>query len=673
MGNIGFNQLEGLLKKYHSDSMQSKVVIFDMSQLTFIGCFELSIILTWIHKLVKSDAGKDVRVWVPRPDEDRVARSTIIEYFRSWQVWEAFECVGAKIENTSGINRKSKNTSQDIFSKKYVAFKFYASSKDYQTFLDGLADEQALNTIFQESAKLSVVGSGGLKNIILEEICKNSFEHGDGFAAHIAIGRLGGIAGNTECEQKKNLEKRLLAVPEHTKAFYKNLGSSDCLEIVVSDAGTGIPKKLAASYKVDSIITDKKRKPNAVDLIEYAFLLHSTSKKDSWYSNFAEVQKEPDYKLPRGLYFVKNIAMRNNALLVCRSGNGLACWDFLSSSDGLPLKANFQTGLKNTRYTNLGGTQIQMLIPINAESGLQRNSISVPNDIPKPKTEAELVFFNVADEIRSGRTARDSKKFVGALHQFVHKFSDKKLIILDFIGTHWTKDALFPVICEIGHICLDGKMIGAIHTKQFDAVMDEMWIGGGDMHAHFRGSFAHALRPMLRLSIEGGNFSVDIPGIFELSSGNIDPEEIKHYLNGKGKFPIPEILDCLFCSDGDHAKFRYSLREIENEIKVWRGRLIDKMLSEPSFNVLHNGKYLLPTGPYAEQFYEISTFLQHPDSKALLNDALNLEYEQIHYKGTEIVCISKVGGMIGALLHETAVFKDESNIQIIEDPLFLLC
>jgi len=534
----------------------------------------------------------------------------------------------------------------------FLPFRFYAEWGSYEKFLEGLQEKEGLLAFFRETASLDVIGSGGLSSIILEEVGKNAFEHGKGIVTHLAIAKVPELTADSEDELRHKLEGRLRAAPDYAQSFYAKLGNIPCLEVVLSDCGPGIPRTLERSYKDDKIIPDKKNVPTHSTLIEYAFLLHSSSKEKSWYVS-APDNADLKYQAPRGLFFVKNIARRNGALLVCRSDGGLFAWDFLSSPSGLTsgrTKLKVRGRRRPISFRRLGGTHVRLLIPIRS-SAAQRRSLmrGFSEALEHEETKATRVF-PVAKMVPSH--SRDDAKavaqaVVSGVHRSVLRSGPHDFTVLDFMGTKWTKDSLFPVVSEISHLSLDGHMIGVFHTSHFDAVLDEMVLG--EEQNAGRATSAYRSRPFTRLSLQSDRLSLELVGAQHVASA----EKFRRLLAGKRSAEIDEELDHLIAvGPKNSVMLRFDPSNVEEYLIGWRSKALRILISDSAFGVYHPGKFLLPTSPYVEGFYEIGALLDSPDARILLREALAAAYHKVHKAGTPVVCVSRIGIRMGELLRE---------------------
>lgn len=663
---MGIQKFEEILHNHFRKSLKNLNVTFDLKDLRFIPTFQLSLLLIWIYQIT-SRKNRNVTIIAPgykenSTDYDPTAES-IMNYFGSWQVWKAFENLGGKVIASEEQKMKYRqNGKESDFSKHYVPFKFYSSQEEYEVFLKGLETEEGVLQIFEKSASLEVIGTGGLESIILEEIGKNAFEHGRGKAAHIAIGKMPAVHGRTQDEIKSKIEKRIHAVPDYAKSFFRQLGKVSCLEIVISDSGPGIYKTLKRAYLDDKIISSKKEKPSHEDIIQYAFLLHSTSKKESWYVNSLDQDKSLKYEPPRGLFFVKNIAKINRALMICRSNSGTASWDFLSSKDGLFSGQNMEKQYrKRTPLANLGGTQIQILIPIFKEERERIPFNLLPSVYKETEEKSKVVIYSVAEIIQQNDKPKSkgiAQSMVNAVHKAAHKNSRDDIVIFDFLGTHWSKDTLYPVICELGHLSLDGYILGVIHTTHFDAALTEMFVEEEGKNSSL--PYVHRFRPFLKLWIQSDSLMINIIGL-QQDDAKSNHNEIEMALMEKETLKeLPEIIDHIFVLGKDGLiRTKFDIPYIELELKKRQSNLLETIILNPAYNVLRKGKFLLPTSAYIENFFEIGALFTSPDAKQILTECLIKAYLEIHEERTLLCCITKIGEKVGNLLSMHEGLKTE--------------
>lgn len=669
---LNARSFEDLLRAYLPESLRRQHCTIDMRATRYCSTFQLSLLLIWIHRIT-SNKNRQVIIVPPggndKSEDIDLSTGPILRYLGQWRFWDALKRVNAATEVSDRQKHFRQGDEDQDLSERYIPFEFYSSKLNYDQHLAGLREDN-LKELFGDSASLDVIGSGGLRSIILEELGKNAFEHGAGVAAHIAIGKMPAVRAGSQEEIQEKIAKRALAVPAYAQSFFTTLGAASCLEVVVSDRGPGIPATIRRAYHNDTIIPNRKNEPTQEELIRYAFLLHSSSKDDSWYGR-SESHGAAEYVPPRGLFFVKNIARRNHALLVCRSDRAVVSWDFLTSSEGLVSGhlAEKARG-RHKAIMPLGGTQLQMLIPCEVPTSRTSIGVHLPEGFGQETDVDDVEIIPVARILRdkASDTAQSiARTVVRMAHTFVLKQGRNHVFVFDFLGTSWTKDSLYPVVCELGHMGLDNCIVAVIHTAHFDAVLDEMIVDAPSGDVSLR--YVHRYRPFLRLNWELSSLTISLVGLPEKGSAEIE-EAIAGLRNDHHLRRIPEVLDHLFCTAGDDTLVpRFSRNTLEVKLQNWRSAVLKQYITQPEYHIFHSGKFLLPTAVYVEGFYELGALFAFADGVALLSETLATAYATIHENRTLLFCVSKIGGQVGRLLHDNTAFAGEVDQTTLDDTL----
>ncbi|MBX3738907.1 MAG: hypothetical protein KF715_19600 [Candidatus Didemnitutus sp.] len=659
-----------LAERYHQ-TLSAKRVVFDFSRTRYIELFAQSLLFIWVSKITSRP--EVVFELVPPQDctGQRTSPASVLEFFRNWAIWEGYQKVGLRRSSPLGsaADPKADAEGDAAFAplRQYYEFSFYPAEINWDAWVRDLQSREALRKIFPDDIlKLSVVGEGGLRSIILGEIGKNAFEHGQGQATHVAIGGFAGFVSDSHGSVDQKLLWRIEAAPPHARSFLTSLGNTPYLEIIISDAGPGIPSTLRKPYRDDPILVRKSDSPSDAELIEYAFLLHSSSKPHSLYRGNARDAEVP--LAPRGLFFVKNIARRNRALLVCRSGSAYCSWDFLSGR-GSDQDGVFRSVAKDAGAA-LPGAQLQLIIPKLDESQSTKVSFSgatFPAGLPRAPVVVPVV--GLLQEARSDHPKDVAQALLTGLHRHIQNHSRADFIVLDFINSSWpkdTKEKLYPLIAEICSLGLDGWMFGLLHTAHLASAIDELTVArnSGEPLVDLK----HRLRPFLRLSLESGRLRYTLSGLTP-----IDANTAALLVEGSVA-PIPEHLDAFVSTRHDGTRqLRFHPAEIESALLDYRRGLLQQTVDDARYGIFHPGRFVLPTGPYVENFYEIATMLESTDGRTLLREALLALLAGEDFRQSLVICLSPIGREIGHLLEEGESFSSQKptllNLERLSDTL----
>lgn len=670
---VSDSNIDRFVKIYNSKLETNDKLIFSMQKARFISVYQLSRLFCWFNK-IKEELNCEVTVKLPYDVTDPQNELPIHSFFDSWNVYEALKHIEVKVPDPTLKLITSKPNQKKNTYRQYVPFEFYSSLDSYENFLDTLSKPENMTKAFQDTATVNMVGSGGIRSIILQEIGKNAFEHGNGKIAHITIGIIPKVTHYSQKNELLKAQKRAESVPDYAKNFFLNIGSNACLEIVISDAGDGIYDTLIDSYLNDTVIEGKKKFPSHSDIIDYAFLLHSSSKNKSYYKN--EPQKNGngvgyEYQSPRGLYFVKNISRRNNALLVCRSRSGLVAWDFYNSKSGeIHNKKNKKPLNHFDELPDFGGTQLQIIIPIKERKIITQYSVDVvKKSFIHTATNLKPRIIPLASLVDTKNSSPSSKSYsrdvVTGIHRIMSNKPLGKFIIFDFLGTKWSKDSLYPVMCEMGHLSLDNNIIFLLHTQHLDGILEEMLIqeeGSKKIPNYYILKF----RPFVKVITGSASIEYDFIGLPKNIFKGIETFKFNSLLSNLKTTKEYEVLDHIVQRTEEGKNLIYfNLKDVSQKINEWRHKIIKNMIIEPRFGIKHEGYFLLPSSVYVQDFYEVGALLDYPDATQLVSDFfINFfrSYADVHC----IIFLSEIGKKLQMKLSSYNALPDIINFCVLK-------
>ena len=644
--------IEKLLKSNFLKSLKkNKVVIFDMSKLVWSSPYCLSLLLLWAKKISKTNnvefksPGLDSKGEIPETSKG------IIGFFGNWGYWDALARNGIELDVTEK-ELLYRDRLYD-FSAKCVPFQFFNDHDSLNSYLKQLDLSSKIDSALDGSANFQSIGLKGLRSIIIQELGNNAFDHGGGKATHLTVGITPAIWADNKHELTEKLFKRLQAVPKYMVTFYRALKNYQCLEIVISDLGNGVFETLKEAFMGDEIIQDKREKvANEHTILKYAYLLHSTSKKEKWDFKVDTGRNETDYKPPRGLYFVKNIVRRNRGLLLCRSGQSIIAFDFLSSPVG-----KFKTNLVDKRFeklANLGGTQLHILIPLIDK----KDKLQIPRSIRTFEKEGDaipIVHIPLKDFFNEEQPTEIVKNIVKTIHKTALSKGKNNLFIVDFIGTSWRKETIFPVISEILYLGLDSYKFVSINMEDdFEDYLELYSDGENNKNLQMW----NKQRPFiiynnknkgLSLSKFHNSEKIDANSIFIdiLSQKTLDIAE------------IPEFLDHLIAIQNNKPVLTFSTTSLIKSISDIQRETLSIIIQSSEEGIKHQGKFLFPTLTYSETFYEVGAFFESSWKKELLKVVLMDAIPPEDLKNNILLSISKIGKKLGELLVQS--YKDLSQ------------
>ena len=647
------------IRELYKKSRHHTDIWLDFSVMRYSGVFSISkllVVCEYLHRKKKAKLHVLPMALMEETPPDVYAYETICGFFGSWGIWPALSKVGVDISEAKAIY--DKRLKDDRLSETFKHFDFYNTEKSYLEFVSSLNDEKVCNEFFSTCSSLDIINSGGLQTILLREIGKNAFEHGRGLAAHIAIGKIPSISEDVPSVYRNKVINRSKSMPEYSRPFFRKIEGSGCLEIVISDAGPGIISTLKNSYSEDNILKDKKVHPNGSDILEYSFCLHSSSKPESWYNDPIKHK----YKTPKGLFFVKNFARSNSALLICRSQRSLFALDFYNSKSGIIKSISGKNLNKVDGLVNIHGAQLQILIPLKFEKKYRRPFYSVQKNIDLIQITKEVVIKQVADFKPIYHSVNETDKLEIAkslVVDLINSGISNKLIVYDFIGTQWTKDSLFPIVHELGHLSLDNNIIGLLHFDHIEGLLNEIFFEKVDKE--FKPFYIYRDRPILKIREYDGRITVDILGLKSKVNDVFKTTNLEVVLGNVSQSHYSNYLDALIDFKANEPKLLFNKEILERLIVNRRKNALEDFLTNEKYGVFHGGKFLLPSSVYVEGFYEVGAIFDYPDAVTLL-----YEFIKNNFLGSGdrhlLIFLSEIGQKLMDLFEEYSILQNSKKL-----------
>jgi anti-sigma regulatory factor (Ser/Thr protein kinase)/orotate phosphoribosyltransferase len=480
-----------------------------------------------------------------------------------------------------------------------LSLKRFDAEADFGLFLSNLQDETQFDLIFRDTASLSVIGSRGIRDTIIREIGQNIYDHAGDSLAFITIGTIQALTDDQATSARYNSSSPL------ERSFFNNLGKSGYLQIVIADRGVGIFSKLKEAYTNDPEVDAGERvKPTESRVIDYAFEIDTTSKSKSLLG--FEEGEDPG----RGLYWVRELTRRNRGLLSIRSGASIVTYDFLSRTDRRDSESN-QSFSDLRKLGRLGGTQLKMCFPLNPDLIPRRRTLRAPSRLLLPlllraqyKVLEVRTYFDPDDRWNQG-------SLQALIDDLLPRSRDRQLsiTILDFDGTVWEKDDLYPLLIRVAREQHEGALIVGINTGHAFQIFDI----ASDILSEQIQLNPLKLRPIIFLKESG----FDIVGLPEA-----DREVMRLYSSDRPDELTAHLSDSAldeFCSRYDHLFFfdRSTRRPtLKLDISELHGRLaesyrekIKEIIFDPTKEVFYEGRFLLPSNSYADGYFRVNTLL----------------------------------------------------------------
>lgn len=369
-GSINTSKFESILRTYYRHSVLKKNnnIIFDFSNLDFIGILELSQVALWIDHLKKE--GKKLSVKLP-------INKNVFSFLVKYEFIKAINDMGI-ISSGLANNKTWTPVKAPIFPLKFH------DNKDFQLLIDDLNDDERALILLGDIKDTDLVKNNIIHSVIIKELGENVFLHSKNNSANIIMTKV------------SYLNKNSLSKFEHN--YIDKLGRNELLVLAISDFGVGLYNKLKQPYLDDKILpTNKKLKnPSHEEIIKYAFLNHSTSRTDAERKEHLKVilqRSGINCPLPTGLHKVFNIIRAHKGSLYIRSGKASVCYNFL---DPLNVKIFSSESLKGKdKLIFLKGVQFRILLPIINDSSKAINLYSSTKDNVIKKEDICLNFVSI--------------------------------------------------------------------------------------------------------------------------------------------------------------------------------------------------------------------------------------------------------------------------------------
>jgi hypothetical protein len=396
--NINFGErineraFENILKDYYRSSLRAnnEHVNFNLSYVEWCEPFSLSLLTIWISELVSKNI--KVKLFLPSDslsmgnattqaeDDYRLKRRVSVFSFFKQQRFLDFLISKSIIDRAEVDNRVSTRSEKNIHQSISPILEFN-TALNFEEFMTNLDKQYSL--IFKSALKCGVVETGQIKNVILNELGNNIFEHGKGKFAHMQM-----VIRDTVNDYSY--------YPVFERSFLKSLDGMSYLILIIVDKGPGIKSTLSTSYLKNNENVER-RNINEHDIMRWSFGKYNTSKsleeRVGALAQFLKLNHEEQVSInssnqeimPRipstGLYNVMRTLMRFNGFLLMRSGKSILCLDYLTYP---------RTGFGEKPITNLldphfrhlvnfGGVQLKLYFPL----ALDTNNHTLQKPLPQ--------------------------------------------------------------------------------------------------------------------------------------------------------------------------------------------------------------------------------------------------------------------------------------------------
>lgn len=435
---------EAVLKECYLKShfKKYKKIEFDFSNVLWCDVFELSLSSLWLLEL--KSQGKEIIFRFPQ-------NKGVCKFLKEYKFNHFLDSNNIISEGTETI--KAAERPNELLYAPYYPLTFF-NEDGFRKALHDLHYGNRLELLLNDIKNAEIVKSGVIKDVVLKELGDNIFLHGEGQFANIIMTKFG-----SDSPEKAKLwaEATLKQVSDLEKPFFNKLYGRPFLAIVISDKGEGIYSSLRKAYEKDIVINNKKENPTEHNILEYAFLYHSSRRPID--ERIGAIKKVisgeiKEFQPPTGLYHLKEVTREFQGFLYLRSGSSIICYDFYNNpmNDNPVTNENIK-GLK--KIASFGGTQYKLYFPVNIpkrlsdtryfifDSSKQLSASLHYNYLPMKSYFTSETLNNLDEE------ASQLHKVFGEIERIKYKNKDKqKGLILDFDNAPISQKALHYLLLE---------------------------------------------------------------------------------------------------------------------------------------------------------------------------------------------------------------------------------
>lgn len=596
---------DDLLTETYRETLYKKTaqVEFDFSRVAWCDIFELSLISLWILEL--ASAGKQITFRFPN---DKHCFQFLITY--RFDVFLQSHNVNREIATSF----RATAGSTELVRAPFYPLTFSAE-EGLKNILSDLNYGDRLEIVLGDVKDTEVVRTGAIRDVILKELIDNMIVHGGARFAYVIMTKLGGVTDLPAYQTRSLLNN----VSEIEKGFFRSLSGKPFLALVIGDKGDGISSTLKPAYISDEIIGPRSATPTDDQILEYAFLYHSTRR--SIKERLGEIknvisQEALTYPPPTGLFRLKEKVREFSGFLYVRSGTSILAYDFYNQPHSdRPLLASQMKS--RTRIANLGGTQYKIYFPIDIP-----RSAAISKPFPyawsrrTSKTQYTCLFvrkFGFSEMLPSPE--QEASQLIGVFREidriaFTNKGKSSS-VILDFQGER-------NLSAKALHYLLFGCM--QRQNSNFSIVATNVNIDSEEWQLVF-----DRLKPpkgeKTPLLVFDEKFARHF---FGATSAEIDL--IEALLSGKLEATtetdqIVERYDHLLIHDDTVESFHsnHTMSEIIEATREATKTELSRTLLSPSEGVFSPDiKVLLPSNRYCKGFFEINKLLSDRSSRTFL-------------------------------------------------------
>jgi len=603
------NLFEDILREAYKSSLSKTCVTvkFDFSLVIWCDIFELSLVALWILEL--RAAQKQVTFAYP---VDKQAYQFLITYRFDTFLQEH----GIEREKVTQFAASAAPT--NLMRAPFFPLAFF-TEESFQKLMEDLNYGNRLEVLLADIKTSEIVKSGAIRDIVLKELIDNVIFHGSIRFAHLIMTKLGAASADRAVEWTRRVVRN---VSEIERPFFERLRGQQYLALVIGDKGEGIKTTLKVAYAEDSMVRDWPRDPQNNQILEYAFLYHSTRRslpeRIGAIENVISMDTYPPP--PTGLYRLRELVREFHGFLYVRSGDSIAAYDFYNNPTLSKPQTTSHLGQK--KNVDFGGTQYKLYFPPAPE----RKTIQVPlafesTRYSRPPQYTHLSLKEYAPAVSSSSVEEEAVQLFSIFQEMdrvaVHYEDRAGSIILDLDQTAFSAKALHYLLFESKQ--RQRATLSIIITNFKEDWM--LWQGLFDTGTAF-GTNSRAIL-VFDHNFEAHLFGArtdEVTALHALLESSDPPNEQSRILADKN--------DHIFIYDASLGRYQllHSTSRILELTLNNLARELSGILLDPTSELFRNDvKVLLPSRKYCQGFFEIYRLLGNDQWKA----ALSLWYRYI--------------------------------------------
>jgi orotate phosphoribosyltransferase len=630
--------------------------LFILERIEWVSIAELVMLIMWISSIVKE--GRKVAVCLPYcgiisgvgDDENKVQRRmAVCSFLDRWYFIRLLQELGVRIYGEDQLYF-SWTEMDDPFRCKVLPLTYFTKSGTRN--ISELNIDTIVNHILNENSCLDPIESKAFSDVIFQEIAKNIFDHAHDKHDTPGIISIGMIKSNYWSKDEYG---------KWDSDYFRKLGKKSYLQIVIGDHGQGIYDTLVRAYKEDDHLNKQRyykggvRVDDEPHVIRYSFEKLSTRHTKQTRLMFSDI--------PRGLSWVYDIVREYRGLLTVRSGSTRFGMNFLP---GYIKNPKFETDL-----ADFGGSVLQIILPEYKRENIIAFQLASE---PLPKSDKNVHLFSIANFWTGKYDTQESyANLLDSIDKTVRPLDENDLLFVDFSGINWEKNTLSELIRRIiylqGDVLIICININMMHFKLLTEV-DRIFlsIDGPIKDADMR------ITPFI--DITGSIYFIGcrnemekniLHELFEVNSIDINTLASSYDLMMASKFIRRNRH--IIARNANQIEMLASLTSIPQYLDLAIKDDIQNIIDSPPAGVTikHKGLFHLPSGKYAETFFQLGHLFHF---RNWVEKCVRLLLLKLHLmeRGVSVNfifgCTASASPLIDRLAKELSLEKDDNTLCI---------